>query len=486
MSVIIWLKKQMSSTITSETSPLLQTSSCGPTLALFRDEITNLFKAPDPQIVLVDSQWFQQLATFLQSGPKPLSMNSSTFITKSKKLRKGSKLGVDFFFISKKVWERLKSPEDETINLEVNRKLKKLDFLALAESHKALVFGSQETSRFDPTDIHLPSMIPRNEHVERFELATEVEDLLKESESTGPTTAGMTESDSSNFLSSIRLLRGRVGLENPGLYCYLNASLQCLLSITRFNELMIHEFSLGKFIDKEASELVAKLIISVFSMRSGVVKPTPLWKYIEKFFPSNKQHDMPELFRFIINQIETEIGEKNPIKTQVLNGVLCSNVTCKICLKSSKKFEDFIDLQIELSESIEKSLQLYVQDEVLSSEFYCSTCKTHTQALKALSISKAPFYLVLQIKRFRQVPYPHKLTSFTKYRRRLIVVTEEANLNYELVAIGVHIGSINSGHYVAYAKRSRSWYCFDDSVCTKVTIKSVLSQHAYMLIYKLI
>lgn len=33
---------------------------------------------------------------------------------------------------------------------------------------------------------------------------------------------------------------------------------------------------------------------------------------------------------------------------------------------------------------------------------------------------------------------------------------------YELFALTVHIGSIRSGHYIAYVKRDNMWIEFDD------------------------
>jgi len=39
------------------------------------------------------------------------------------------------------------------------------------------------------------------------------------------------------------------------------------------------------------------------------------------------------------------------------------------------------------------------------------------------------------------------------------------SLKYELFAVTVHIGSIESGHYIAYTKRYGKWYNFNDEMC---------------------
>ncbi|OMJ88161.1 hypothetical protein SteCoe_9980 [Stentor coeruleus] len=448
--------------------------------------LKNLLSKTDTSVVIVEAGWFLQLENYIQGGAKPMSMQANKLLTKNKKLRKNLKAEQDYYFLYQNVWEKVKTQEDETITLDINKKLRKMKYLDLAKGSAERLLQDQLTERIDPTDLHLPNVIPRNEAQSIVISARDDEDLKKDSVSTNFSSITQTDSDCSNLSSSLRLQSGRVGLENPGLFCYLNSGIQCLLSINPFVECMFKLQCMGILDTKEVSLLISKLIKSVFSMRCGTVKPSPLWKYIVKYFPSNKQHDMPELVRFIINQIESELGEGNYIQKSVLNGMLCSNVQCTKCMNISSKHEPFIDLQIELSESVDKSIQLFTQEEILSNGYYCNNCKSHTQAIKSLNISKPPNFLMLQLKRFRQLPYPHKLSSYAKYKRKMAVKTMSGQSNYELIAVGVHIGSINSGHYIAYAKRSKNWYCFDDSLCTKTPLKSVLSQHAYMLVYKLI
>ena len=485
MSFLFWLKNRFSSNVELEKAAPQAINNPHPP-ATTRDEVEELLNYTDESVVLVEAQWFSSLQLFIAGGPKPEKMLTSLVITKKKKLRKGLKLGQDYFFLYKSLWERLNDSDSETITLDANKKLTKLDFLSIAEEHKKLLLNQcQETSRFDPVDLQLPETVPRNETVVNLVLNTDHSDIKKESESTGQTTVGLTESENSHS-KPMRGLQGRVGLANPGLFCYMNAGLQCLLSMPLFIDCMVKEFHSGNLDHKEASSLVVKLIMSISLMKAGVVKPAPLWAYVSRTFPTNKQHDMPEFLRFLVEQIENELGEENSISNSVLNGVLCSNVTCHICLNSSKKLEKFIDLQIDQSDSVEKSLRFFTQDELLGNMYYCEVCKTKTQALKSFSIAHPPNYLVLQVKRFRQAPSPHKLNFFIRYRRRMTVSAQQKDCYYELLAVGVHIGSINSGHYVAYVKKSRTWYCFDDSTCSKVPIKCILGQQAYLLVYKLL
>lgn len=170
----------------------------------------------------------------------------------------------------------MKNFDDEKITLDINKKLKKLNYVKLAEEHHKFLLQGDETSRIDPTDIKLPLIMPRNECQENIFPNLSDEDLKKDSLSTNHTSSlNQTESES-NFSNSIRFQRGRVGFDNPGLFCYLNAGIQCLLSMTHFIDLMIRQSCVKSLEGKEACTLIIKLIKTVFSMRSGVVKPTLL------------------------------------------------------------------------------------------------------------------------------------------------------------------------------------------------------------------
>jgi hypothetical protein len=56
---------------------------------------------------------------------------------------------------------------------------------------------------------------------------------------------------------------------------------------------------------------------------------------------------------------------------------------------------------------------------------------------------------------------------------------------YDLSAVIVHKGEINSGHYVNYAREGHDWFLFDDSKVVRVDEAEVLRAEAYLLIYVL-
>ena len=111
------------------------------------------------------------------------------------------------------------------------------------------------------------------------------------------------------------------------------------------------------------------------------------------------------------------------------------------------------------------------------STILCKKCKSNT-VMKS-TISKMPFYLCFHLKRFKYnfennhfekiqtvVDYPEQLNinSFIDQEENFSfeVGTSSQECEYEIFAMNRHLGTLNSGHYMAYAKVRGNWYCFND------------------------
>lgn len=66
---------------------------------------------------------------------------------------------------------------------------------------------------------------------------------------------------------------------------------------------------------------------------------------------------------------------------------------------------------------------------------------------------------MLQISRCRSKGLNKILQVFRFCRNNTL---DADDTQYELFALTVHIGSLDKGHYVAYTKRNRKWYLFND------------------------
>jgi ubiquitin C-terminal hydrolase len=61
---------------------------------------------------------------------------------------------------------------------------------------------------------------------------------------------------------------------------------------------------------------------------------------------------------------------------------------------------------------------------------------------------------------------------------------DQAGNTYELASVAVHIGeSLQTGHWVTYAKMEGNWWLLDDAVASRVEESHVLDKQATMLVY---
>lgn len=336
----------------------------------------------------------------------------------------------------------------------------------------------QLTPRFDATNLKLPSSVRYIEYGRSNSLYTaphidfalsescvakplaqvnqehpdnEESKSVSEISMTRSTTVTTNDSENSHNNTLNKLRSGRVGFDNPGLYCYMNTGLQLLFTIPDFQSVFL-KYTVN-FPDRILTNIFSEISRKIFLGKSKKIRPRALWDFLNRYFSPLKMHDLPEFLRFIINKLEPEVPEIN----QIFQGIFCSKITCLRCQNLSVKFEPFIDLQLELSSNLDKSFSLFTKEEGLTPNYLCPNCKQKTEASKQIMISKAPNYLLIQIKRFRQIPYPHKVSSLIRYKKKMDISNySDEKCEYELLGVSVHTGSIDNGHYLAYCKRGHS------------------------------
>ena len=66
------------------------------------------------------------------------------------------------------------------------------------------------------------------------------------------------------------------------------------------------------------------------------------------------------------------------------------------------------------------------------------------------------------------------------------LVINQGPIIYDLYAVSNHYGSLNGGHYTAYAFNavSGNWYDFNDSSVSPASEKNVVTAGAYLLFYR--
>lgn len=136
-------------------------------------------------------------------------------------------------------------------------------------------------------------------------------------------------------------------------------------------------------------------------------------------------------------------------------------------------------------------------------EWYCPGCKSHVRAFKKMDLWKVPPVLVFHLKRFsyevgQWATHREKLDDYVDFPYEIDMrpyvlgaaapeeggaAPDQAPMLYELIAVCNHMGHLGFGHYTAYTKRGKNWYCCDDSSVTRVRKERIKTAMAYVLFY---
>eukprot|EP00866_Antonospora_locustae_P001954 jgi/Antlo1/1954/126 len=293
--------------------------------------------------------------------------------------------------------------------------------------------------------------------------------------------------------SNIRL--GPKGLRNKGNFCFLNATMQCILSqidLTTF-------YSTSAFsTDQHASKSLQEFI-QLFRSPDDVVVPEGFIQQLRGSIKilNGRQQDSHEFLLSLIHLLFKDlehynkevygdmqefrrVQEKNFV-ANMFYGMLQTSVTCNTCLKRLKCLHHFSTLSLNVFSDITAGLKFFTQENYLEKDnrWMCESCKASKSSKHKIDIIDYPKVLVVHLMRFDG-----------EYRKdnRGVNIEEMLVLDgnvYEVFGIVCHSGVLNSGHYIAYAKRLGTWYCFDDEHVSKLASGAPLKgSSAYLIFYQ--
>jgi hypothetical protein len=95
-------------------------------------------------------------------------------------------------------------------------------------------------------------------------------------------------------------------------------------------------------------------------------------------------------------------------------------------------------------------LQTYITKNVSTSEYLCKTC--NVPCTQENTLSRAPNVMVVMLNKFKE----KKLQQYPQ------TMSFPPNINYELIAVIDHSGSMEGGHYIARCKKNNGVFIFND------------------------
>ncbi|XP_021718867.1 ubiquitin carboxyl-terminal hydrolase 15-like [Chenopodium quinoa] len=303
------------------------------------------------------------------------------------------------------------------------------------------------------------------------------------------------------------------GLLNCGNSCYANAVLQCL---TCTKPLVVYLLSRAHSRTCSLNNwcLMCELEQHVHMLRdtAGPLSPSNILSHIRSIncqIGDGSQEDAHEFLRLLVASMQSicleEAGGENQVHPilqettfvqQTFGGRLKSMVVCLRCRHESERYENIMDLTLEIFgwvESLEDALTQFTNPEDLDGEnmYRCGRCASYVRARKQLSIDEAPNILTIVLKRFQEGNYGkiNKCITFPEMLDMVPFMTgsNDCPLLYMLYGVVVHVDTLNasfSGHYVSYVKDlQENWYRIDDTVVHPVSMSQVMSEGAYILFY---
>lgn len=231
-----------------------------------------------------------------------------------------------------------------------------------------------------------------------------------------------------------KISRVGAGYFNHGNTCFLNSTLQCLYHIPAFTQVLIQDRNMllkanNQSRQKSVFEHYLRFVISfVVSFCSYILTSLPDFRFVEeasspncarvisprgmvqnirlvsKQFRPMRQEDAHEYLRQLLDCMHEDILKARGLKissgkiaettliSRIFGGYLCNELKCSSCHYSSKTYNHFQDLSLDVVHgirSVEEAISAFIRPERLGAgnEWLCGGCKKKVQVFACTGLA---------------------------------------------------------------------------------------------------
>lgn len=346
-------------------------------------------------------------------------------------------------------------------------------------------------------------------------------------------------------INDIVLKSNTSGLGNIGATCYINTVIQCLGYCTEFFKLIVAG-SYPKADTPLTNEL--KEIFTELWIKRNAIAPYKFLRSLQsslgQYITIHEQNDITEFLMLYLDKLNADMSvellvdeedyrkiKKNTIKVHqdkvysnlvadmdiawlktvkkefspimdMFYGQIVSQILCGNCNHIHHNYETYCNLSLSIKKckknnndetiTLEDCLEYHFKDEMINSndknDWKCDQCNTKSPSKKSIKLWRNPNILIISLKRFSHQLIKKDISVVAPLELSLSQYTlHSPRVNYNLVAVGNHQGSIGSGHYNCICKhKNGKWYAIDDAMVREAQSEEInyVLKYGYVYFYE--
>eukprot|EP00979_Chaetoceros_neogracilis_P008374 scaffold1862_cov268-Chaetoceros_neogracile.AAC.39 len=279
-----------------------------------------------------------------------------------------------------------------------------------------------------------------------------------------------------------------VGLRNLGATCYLNSQLQCLAANLPFVD-GVFSWNAAQNDTNQMTLVISRLQAVLARMIHGPQNIACTDEFSSSMLlENNEMQDPNEFARLLFDRMhesfqqisatQLECADLRHLLPNTFRGAFTYKTTCLRCNNTSRRREDFMDLNLPIvvekksskELTVERLLDEYFKPEKMEGDnkYRCENCQDVCDAERAVSLDSAPLVLNIQLARYifdLKTFRKHKLMNKILLPTSLETKSGDKIVKYLLYAVQNHRGSsAYTGHYVAEVMDwiTGTWFEYDD------------------------